>query len=229
MNPTLHKMNPLALAGVIIGVLALAGGIAALVASWEPIPAVVAIIAGVAAILFGAHVLGRGLPADAIASDSIHSSPVRLEGRLDPALSRGLWIIKWLLAIPHVLVLIPLVVALLVVTVAAGFVILFTGRYPAALFRFSVGRVPLGLASWLLRLFGCGHRPLPAVHPRADRLPGDAGDRVPGATVERARAREMVASGAAALDHPGRPDRGALGSRLVRDFHSSGSWCSLPS
>ena len=151
MNQTVHRMNPLAVAGVVIGALAFAGGIAALVASWEPFPAVIAIIAGVAAILFGAHVLGRGLPVDAIASDSIHSSPVRLEGTLDPALSRGLWIIKWLLAIPHYLVLIPLCVALLVVTVAAGFAILFTGRYPAALFRFSVGVFRWG---WRVGFYG---------------------------------------------------------------------------
>lgn len=151
MNPTVHKMNPLAVAAVITGVLAVAGGVAALVASWQPLPVIIAMVVGVAVILIGAHVLGRGLPADAIADDSIHSSPVRLEGALDPALSRGLWIVKWMLAIPHYLVLIPLFVALLVVTVAAGFAILFTGRYPAALFRFSVGVFRWG---WRVGFYG---------------------------------------------------------------------------
>lgn len=139
MDPIVHRMNPLAVGAVIIGALAVASGIAAMVASWELIPAIVAIVLGLASILVGAHVLGRDLPLETIARDSIHSSPVRLEGTLDPALSRGLWIVKWMLVIPHYLVLVPLAVALLVVTVAAGFSILFTGRYPAALFRFSVG------------------------------------------------------------------------------------------
>jgi len=50
--------------------------------------------------------------------------PVRLEGRLDPQLSRWLWLVKWLLAIPHFIVLFFLWIAFVVLTIAAFFAIL---------------------------------------------------------------------------------------------------------
>src|SRR6187431_172605 len=56
--------------------------------------------------------------------------PVRVRGSLDPQLSRWLWLVKWLLAIPHFVVLFFLWIAFVVLTIVAFFAILVTGRYP---------------------------------------------------------------------------------------------------
>src|SRR6195952_2181956 len=67
------------------------------------------------------------------------SYPLVLTAHLDPGLSRWQWLVKWFLAIPRYFLLAFLWPAFLVVTVIAGFAILFTGRYPRGLFDFTSG------------------------------------------------------------------------------------------
>ena len=62
-------------------------------------------------------------------------------------LNRWLPLVKWLLAIPHYVVLAVLGVSAIFVVVIAWFAILFTGRYPQALFDYVVG-----VGRWGLRV-----------------------------------------------------------------------------
>ncbi len=54
-------------------------------------------------------------------------------------LSRGMPLVKWLLAIPHYIILFFLGIGAIVATVIAWFAILFTGRYPRSLFTYVEG------------------------------------------------------------------------------------------
>ena len=87
-------------------------------------------------------------------SDSPHAQtaapppyPVRVEGRLEPGLSRGLWLVKWLLLIPHFIVLSILGIGVFVVVIIAFFAVLFTGRWPEGLRKFVIG-----YARWSMRV-----------------------------------------------------------------------------
>ena len=62
-------------------------------------------------------------------------------------LNRWLPLVKWLLAIPHYIILFFLGIAAIVSMVIAWFAILFTGRYPRGLFDFVVG-----VFRWFLRV-----------------------------------------------------------------------------
>ena len=111
---------------------------------------VIGLVVGLPLLLLGAAGLGRdidqqppqptsvtpGVPGTAV-EHSVY--PLAFAGHLDGQLSRGLWLVKWLLAIPHYLVLALLWFALVIITIAVGIAILFTGQYPRFWFSFSVG------------------------------------------------------------------------------------------
>ena len=62
-------------------------------------------------------------------------------------LNRWLPLVKWLLAIPHYIVVVVLGIAAIVGVIIAWFAILFTGRYPRGIFDFVEG-----VARWALRV-----------------------------------------------------------------------------
>ena len=70
---------------------------------------------------------------------AVPTYPVRVSGTLESKLSRWLWLVKWLLLVPHYIVLLFLWLAFLVLTIVAFFAILITGRYPRGIFDFNLG------------------------------------------------------------------------------------------
>ncbi|QDG63336.1 DUF4389 domain-containing protein [Pseudarthrobacter sp. NIBRBAC000502771] len=106
---------------------------------------IIALLIGVPLLIIGAAGLGRHTvppapsPAGTAAAEGLPGYPARLYGEIDPALTRWMWLVKWFLAIPHFILLFFLWFAFAITTIVAGFAILFTGRYPRALFDFNVG------------------------------------------------------------------------------------------
>jgi len=99
---------------------------------------------------FGARVSAyAGLLTDTYPS-TVEEQSVHLEidyPDVERDLNRWLPLVKWLFAIPHYVVLAVLWLAVIVAVVVAWFAILFTGRYPRALFDFVVG-----VGRWTLRV-----------------------------------------------------------------------------
>ncbi|MGI9657787.1 MAG: DUF4389 domain-containing protein [Gaiellaceae bacterium] len=80
------------------------------------------------------------LEGDAAAAEpAVAAYPVSVDGELRAEPSRWLWLVKWLLLIPHYVVLFFLWIGFLAMTIVAFFAILFTARYPRGIFDFNVG------------------------------------------------------------------------------------------
>ena len=62
-------------------------------------------------------------------------------------LNRWLLLIKWLLVFPHMIVLCFIMIGVMICTILAWVVILFSGKYPKGLFNFVVGSL-----RWILRV-----------------------------------------------------------------------------
>jgi hypothetical protein len=67
------------------------------------------------------------------------SYPIRVHAGRDGPLSRWLWLVKWLLILPHALLLIPLWIGFFLLSLVALVAIVVTGRYPRSIFDFNVG------------------------------------------------------------------------------------------
>ena len=67
------------------------------------------------------------------------ADPVRLEIAIPEGENRWMILVRWLLAVPHYIVLYFLGIIQNLLTFIAWWAILFTGRYPQGLFNFNVG------------------------------------------------------------------------------------------
>jgi len=89
-------------------------------------------------------------PTEPVAAGAPEAYPVTVRAQVDEPLHRWLWLVKWLLALPHLVVLAVLWVAFVVLTIVAGVAIAFTGRYPRGIFDFNLGVMRW---SWRVQLY----------------------------------------------------------------------------
>jgi Domain of unknown function (DUF4389) len=89
---------------------------------------------------FEAMIMTDAIPSATPNLDSSDRSyPVHVRAVLDSPVSRWLWLVKWLLIVPHVLVLLVLWPAFWLLSIVALVAIVITGRYPRAIFDFNLG------------------------------------------------------------------------------------------
>jgi hypothetical protein len=81
--------------------------------------------------------------------------PLRVDARPDESPSRWLWLVKWLLLLPHYLALAVLWTGLVVLTLVAYLAVLLTGRYPEAIRAYN-----LGVLRWTWRVGYYGYQAL---------------------------------------------------------------------
>jgi hypothetical protein len=79
--------------------------------------------------------------------------PVQVEGHVAPELSRWLWLVKWILLIPHYLVLTLLWIGFVLLSAAAMVAIVATRRYPRRIFGWNVGILRW---TWRVAYYGFG-------------------------------------------------------------------------
>jgi hypothetical protein len=101
------------------------------------------VITAIPIVIVFAGVTGGYADTSGIAADGTNNPDAERD------LRRGLPLVKWLLAIPHYVVLIVLYIASLFAVIAAWFAIIFTGRFPRGLFDYLVG-----VERWTNRVIG---------------------------------------------------------------------------
>jgi uncharacterized protein DUF4389 len=78
--------------------------------------------------------------------------PAVLQADYPEQLNRWLVLVKWILGIPHLIIVSVLTLIGYVLWVISFFAILFTGKHPEGLFKFHVGRLRWNERTWLYYL-----------------------------------------------------------------------------